>query len=154
LYWQYESHFPRKDYLAMDEGYHIEYLDPPAWEVIGGGIREFNIRQAGDGHAIFLCFALYAPDRSIVGGVIGETHWNWLFISLMWVKDGLRGRGYGHQLLTAVEEEGRKRGATHSYLDTFSFQAPEFYQKHGYQVFGVLEDFPPGHQRYYLTKEL
>lgn len=138
----------------MDEGYQIKYLDEPAWAVIGGGIRDYNTQQAGDGHAIFLCYALYGPDQSIVGGVIGETHWNWLFINLMWIQAELRGRGYGHALLTKAEEEGRKRGATNAYLDTFSFQAPEFYKKHGYQVYGVLEDFPPGHKRYYLTKQL
>ncbi len=138
----------------MNEEYHIGYLDEPAWEIIGGGIREYNTQRAGDGHAIFLCFALYAHDGSIVGGIIAETHWNWLFINLMWLREEVRGRGYGHQLLAAAEEEGRKRGATDAYLDTFSFQAPEFYQKHGYQVYGMLEDFPPGHQRYYLTKKL
>ncbi len=138
----------------MHEDYRIMYQDPPAWEVIGRGIRDFNTQQAGDGHAIFLCFVLYDPDDSIAGGIIGETHWNWLFINLMWVKEELRGRGYGRQLLLAAEEEGRKRGATDAYLDTFSFQAPEFYKKHGYQVFGVLEDFPPGHKRFYLSKKL
>ena len=138
----------------MPDDYHIAYLDPPAWEVIGGGLRDYNTQHAGDGHAIFLCFAIYAPDDAIVGGIIGETHWNWLFIHLMWIKDELRGKGYGHRLLVAAEGMGRKRGATHAYLDTFSFQAPEFYKKHGYQVFGVLEDFPPGHQRLYLVKKL
>ncbi len=138
----------------MPEGFHIEYLDSPAWEIIGRGIREYNTSQAGDGHAIYLCFALYAPDGSIAGGVIGETHWNWLYINLMWITEELRGQGYGSKLLNAAEEEGRRRGATHSYLDTFSFQAPDFYKRHGYQVFGVLKDFPPGHQRFYLTKQL
>lgn len=138
----------------MNEGYHIGYLEQPAWEIIGRGIREFNTQQTGDGHAIYLCYVLFAPDESIVGGIIGETHWNWLFINLMWIKDGLRHRGFGKQLLMAVEEEGRRRGATNAYLDTFSFQAPDFYKKHGYEVFGVLEDFPPGYRRYYLTKQL
>jgi GNAT superfamily N-acetyltransferase len=138
----------------MDEGYHIERADEPAWEIIGGGLRDFNNRQAGDGHGKNLCFVLRASDQSIVGGVIGETHWNWLFVNLMWVKDELRGQGYGHQLLAMAEAEARLRGATDAYLDTFSFQAPDFYKKNGYQVFGTLENFPPGHQRYYFTKKL
>ena len=138
----------------MDEGYLIESVDEPAWAIIGGGLSDYNNQQAGNGHGKNLCFVLRSPDGSIVGGVIGETHWNWLFINLMWVKDELRGHGYGAQLLTAAEEEGSKRGAINAYLDTFSFQAPDFYKKHGYQVFGVLEDFPPGHKRYYLTKKL
>jgi GNAT superfamily N-acetyltransferase len=138
----------------MDNEYHIQYLAEPAWEIIGGGLRDYNDQKAGNGHASLLCFALYGPDQSILGGVIGETHWNWLFINLMWLTEGLRGRGFGHQLLVAAEAEGRKRGATHAYLDTFSFQAPEFYKKQGYQVFGVLDDFPPRHQRYYFVKQL
>ena len=138
----------------MVDDYHIEFLDQPAWEVIGRGIRGYNTQAAGDGSAIFLCFALNDPNGTIVGGIIGETHWNWLFIHLMWIPEELRGKGYGHRLLLAAEDEGRKRGATNAYLDTFSFQAPEFYKKHGYQVFGVLDDFPPGHKRYYLTKHL
>jgi hypothetical protein len=51
-------------------------------------------------------------------------------------------------------EEARWRGARNAYLDTFSFQAPDFYQRHGYRVFGELVDFPPGHTRYYMTKQL
>jgi GNAT superfamily N-acetyltransferase len=72
----------------------------------------------------------------------------------MWIKEELRGCGYGHKLLLAAEQEARQRGARNAYLDTFSFQAPDFYKKHGYQVFGVLKDFPDGHQRIYLTKQL
>ncbi|MBN1956240.1 MAG: GNAT family N-acetyltransferase, partial [Anaerolineae bacterium] len=63
-------------------------------------------------------------------------------------------RGHGHRLLTAVEDEARRRGAKYAHLDTFSFQAPDFYEQHGYRVFGELEDFPPGHRRYYFTKRL
>ncbi|HSJ52854.1 MAG TPA: GNAT family N-acetyltransferase, partial [Anaerolineae bacterium] len=90
----------------------------------------------------------------VVGGVIGATFWDWFYINLMWIKEELRGRGYGHQLLTLAEDKARERGARHAYLDTFSFQAPDFYKQHGYEVFGELQDFPPGHQRYFMTKEL
>ena len=112
------------------------------------------IQQAGDSQGKQVCFILYTPDGEIAGGLIGETHWDWFYINLMFIKEELRGRGYGHRILTLAEEEARKSGATQAYLDTFSFQAPGFYKKHGYQVFGELKDFPPGHRRYYLTKEL
>ncbi|GET35341.1 putative N-acetylmannosamine-6-phosphate epimerase superfamily protein [Microseira wollei NIES-4236] len=48
-----------------------------------------------------------------------------------------------------AESEAKKRGCHHCYLDKFSFQALGFYQKLGYQIFGILQDFPPGHQRYF-----
>jgi len=138
----------------MEEKYEIIYVDNPAWEIIGGGITDYNTQQAGDDQGKNLCFVLRSSDQKIVGGVIGATYWDWLYINLMWITEELRGRGYGQQLLMLAEEEGRKRGAKQVYLDTFSFQAPGFYKKYGYEVFGELHDFPPGHQRYFLTKHL
>lgn len=139
------------------EDYQITYLEKPddsAWGVVGGGIHDYNNQQAGDGNGKMLCFVLRGADGETVGGLIGETHWNWFYINLLFVKEELRGRGYGHQLLALAEEEARKRGAKKAYLDTFSFQAPEFYHQHGYEIFGTLQDFPTGHQRHYLTKNL
>ncbi len=141
----------------MDEEYHIVYVDKPeqsAWGIIGQGISNYNKQQAGDGKFQRLCFVLHASDQEIVGGVIGETYWEWFYLDLLWVKEELRGRGYGHRLLTIAEQEARQRGAKNAYLDTFSFQAPDFYKQHGYRVFGELQDFPPGYQRYFLTKQL
>ncbi len=138
----------------MDKEFNIVYLEKPAWEIIGRGITEYNHQHAGDSGEKTLCFVVQGPDEETVGGIIGVTHWDWFYITLMWLKEEFRGRGYGHQLLTLAEDEARKRGAKHAYLDTFSFQAPEFYKQHGYQVFGELKDFPTGHQRYYLTKRI
>ena len=141
----------------MDEEYQIVCVDKPeesAWGIIGQGVHNYNMQQAGDQEFQRLCFVLHAPDQVIVGGVIGEVYWDWLYLDLLWVKDELRGRGYGHRLLTIAEQEARQRGAKNAYLDTFSFQAPDFYKQHGYQVFGELQDFPPGHQRFFLTKQL
>ncbi len=89
-----------------------------------------------------------------MGGVIGEIYWDWYYLDLLWGKDELRGRGYGHRLLTHAEGEARQRGAKNVYLDTFSFQAPDFYEQHGNQVFGELQNLPPGYQRWFLTKQL
>ena len=72
----------------------------------------------------------------------------------MWLREDVRRHGFGSRLLTQAEDEARKRGAKNVYLDTFSFQAPEFYKKHGYRIFGELKDFPVGHQRFFLMKEL
>ena len=141
----------------MDEEYQIVYDDKPeesAWGIIGRGVGSYNEQQAGDNKFQRLCFVLHAPDQEVVGGVLGETYWDWLYIDLLWVKDELRGRGYGRRLLTLAENEARQRGAKNAYLDTFSFQAPEFYEQLGYEVFGELQDYPAGHQRYFFTKKL
>jgi len=138
----------------LKEDYHIEKLEKLVWNIIGKGITDFNTQHAGDDQAKNLCFVLKDPEDEIVGGVIGTTYWDWLSIELLWIREDLRSQGYGHQLLEMAEDEGRRRGARHAHLDTFSFQAPDFYQKYGYQIFGELRDFPLGHQRYYLTKAL
>jgi hypothetical protein len=57
-------------------------------------------------------------------------------------------------LLNKVETEAKAMGARLAHLDTFDFQAKDFYLKHGYKIFGVLDDCPPGHKRFYLKKVL
>jgi GNAT superfamily N-acetyltransferase len=132
----------------------IVSTDKPEWGTIGQGISAFNTQQAGEDNGQNLCFILKTPEDEVVGGIIGATHWNWFYINLMWIQKDLRIQGYGSKLLEMAEEEARKRGAEKAYLDTFSFQAPEFYSKHGYKVFGELKDFPPGHKRFYMEKAI
>ncbi len=141
----------------MDDSYQILYVEDPeesAWGIIGRGLSAYNKRQAGESNFQRLCFVLQSPDNEIVGGALGEMYWEWFHLDLLWVKDELRGHGYGYHLLLQIENEARKRGARNVFLDTFSFQAPDFYKKYGYQVFGELDDYPPGHQRYFLSKRL
>ena len=141
----------------MVDGYQVAYVEKPeesAWGIIGRGLGAFNKQMAGEDNFQRLCFALFAPDRSIIGGVIGELYWDWLHVDLLWVPEELRGRGYGDRLLAAIEEEARRRGGKNVFLDTFSFQAPDFYRQRGYRIFGKLDDFPAGHRRCFFTKPL
>ena len=88
----------------------------------------------------------------IVGGLIGYTHWNWLFVQQLWVAEDHRQHGIGSSLMAAAENEAVARGCLHAHCDTFDFQALPFYQKLGYQTFGSLPDYPVGHTRYFLSK--
>jgi len=141
----------------MGEEYKIVQVEKPddnMWGVIGGGIHNFNEQQAGDQGYKRICFVLHSPNEEVAGGLIGEIYWGWFYVDLLFIKEDLRGKGYGSRILMLAEEEARKNNAMNAFLDTFSFQSPDFYKKHGYQVFGELKDFPPGHTRYYLTKQL
>lgn len=138
----------------MNEAYEIVSVENPEWGIIGQGITAYNTAQAGNDNGQNLCFVLRGPDEVVVGGIIGATYWNWLYVDLMWLKEEFRGQGYGSRLLELAEEEARQRGAKNAYLDTFSFQAPDFYKKHGYEVFGELADFPAGHRRFFMRKQL
>ncbi|MBN2502351.1 MAG: GNAT family N-acetyltransferase [Anaerolineales bacterium] len=138
----------------MSEEYRIEAAEQPDWDTIGGGIGEFNAEQAGDDSSEYLCYLLRGPDGETAGGVIAAIHYGWLYVSLMWVREDLRGKGWGARLLAQAEEEAKQRGVASAYLDTFSFQAPGFYEKAGYRILGELADFPAGHKRFYMLKEL
>ena len=89
-----------------------------------------------------------------VGGITCNTVWDWLQISVLWIPDDLRGQGFGHQLLERAEELGRALGCRFARLNTFDFEAREFYESHGYTIRSQTDDFPTGHTQYHLAKEL
>jgi GNAT superfamily N-acetyltransferase len=117
-------------------------------------LRRFNLRfSEPDQHAMLRVFARNAQGE-LVGGLLGETFWRWLYIADLWVHEDYRRSGLGTQLLAAAEEEARRRGCLHAYLDTLEFQAPKYYPKFGYMIWGTLDDFPPGHRRIFFKKDL
>jgi ribosomal protein S18 acetylase RimI-like enzyme len=77
-----------------------------------------------------------------------------MYVNLLWVSEQHRGQGWGSALMQKAETEARKRGVGHVFLDSFSFQAPQFYAKLGYHEYGRLKEFPPGNDRISLTKAL
>lgn len=88
----------------------------------------------------------------VVGAINGNVYWNGLEIDILWVDDAYRGRGYGRALLQAAEDFAREHAAVVAFLKTV--EAAGFYQKQGYEVFGTLEDRPPGTVLYHLKKRL
>ena len=122
--------------------------------VVREGLYAFNrLHAPDDGHQVLVLF-VRRQDGSVAGGLLGETYWGWLHVGILWVDEGLRGQGYGTQLLAMAEAEARRRGCRAAYLDTLDFQALPFYERLGYRVWGTLSDFPPGHSRYWVKKDL
>jgi len=91
---------------------------------------------------------------TIVGGLLAETQLGWMYVSALSVAEHLRGQGYGRALMEAAEAEAAARGCHSVWLNTFSYQAPEFYRRLGYVTFGTLDDYPPGQTRIFLRKKL
>jgi GNAT superfamily N-acetyltransferase len=100
--------------------------------------------------------AVFAKDESdkTVGGASGYTWGGWLFVNGLWVDEGARKHGLGRKLMTAIESAAAARGCHHVHLDTFDFQAPDFYRSLGYREFAVLDDYPIGHRRFFLAKQI
>ena len=90
----------------------------------------------------------------VVGGILAEIFWGILTIDILWVKEDYRNRGYASALVKDVENTAKEKNCKLSHLDTADFQARGFYEKLGYTVFGVLQDCPEGHSRYYMSKKL
>lgn len=100
-------------------------------------------------------FFLRDDNGKIAGGVSGNWgSFGWLYVNILWVRDDLRGHGYGKQLMDLIEAEAIKHGCKNAFLNTMSYQAPNFYKKLGYTVFAELENFPDEHSRLMMRKKL
>jgi GNAT superfamily N-acetyltransferase len=138
-------------------GVKIEVRSDPSQvekDLIFNSLAEFNESQVGDARFKEFGIFAYGESESIVAGLLGFILWNGFFISTLWVAEPLRRKGIGRQLLARAEELAIQNGCDHIHLDTFDFQARGFYEKNGFHVFGAIEDYPIGHKRYYLLKNL
>jgi GNAT superfamily N-acetyltransferase len=128
--------------------------DPRDLDFLEDQINTYNVAVTGivDWHPL----AIFVRDqqRHIIAGVNGGMWAGYLEVKNLWVREDRRGQGLGRQLLLAAEQEARARGCTQVLLDTHDFQAPEFYKKLGYSVFGVFEGIGGQYNRYYLRKQL
>ncbi|MFJ7966101.1 GNAT family N-acetyltransferase [Streptomyces sp. NPDC096324] len=89
---------------------------------------------------------------ALAGGLAGHTWTTWLHVTYLWVDDRHRGTGLGTRLLARAERTATERGCHAARLETWDFQAPDFYRRHGYEVVSVIPDYPPGITEYTLTK--
>jgi GNAT superfamily N-acetyltransferase len=141
----------------MVETYHIALETTPDQaniNLIRSGLSTYNISHASDDAFTPLILLVRNQGEEVIGGLLGGTYWGWLVVEVLWIAESDRNQGLGSRLLERAEQIALGRGCHSAHLDTMSFQAPTFYQRHGYTVFGVLDDLPRGHQRIYLKKEL
>jgi len=123
-------------------------------KIIYQGLLDYNLARIEDKNPRDLGIYLQDETGEKVGGLIGNTHGNWLFVKYLWVREDQRGQKIGSELIKQAEETAKERGCRYAFLDTFSFQAPAFYEKHGYKNVFTLEEYPVTGKRYYLTKNL
>ena len=117
-------------------------------------LKEYNLSRRERSQNVPIGVFLEDENGRKLAGLTGETFGNWLFIRFLFVSEQLRGKGIGSRLLKAAESEAVHRGCRYAFVDTFSFQAPEFYKKHGYCEVFALEEYPYTGKRHYFTKEL
>lgn len=123
-------------------------------QFIGDGLNGYNHDAGGPHNDQDLWFIARDDSGAVVGGLKGSSEYGWLFVEWLWIGAGARKRGLGIELLGKAEEVARQRGCIGVHLDSYTFQAPEFYKRHGYEEFGRIDDYPPGQSRVWLKKRL
>ena len=123
-------------------------------EAVLKGLRAFNEAQIGPANDLPLQLVVRDATGAVIGGLLGNTKWGWLFVDKLWISGGARGRGIGSRLLARAEAIARERGCIGVYLSTFEHQARPFYEARGYELFGTLDGFPAATRQYYLCKRI
>lgn len=118
------------------------------------GLIAFNAKAAPPQPQTPLCLHAHDDAGRLIGGLVGFTHFDWLYIDMLWLEEDSRHQGTGQSLLEAAEAEALRRGCRRAWLYTFSFQAPGFYERNGYTCWGALEGYPPGHSQMWYRKDL
>ena len=114
----------------------------------------YNIATAAIDESSDIAVFIHDAQGQLMGGIVGTIWGQCVEISYLWVHPTLRGNGYGSKLLQTLEQEARAQQCHSAILDTYSFQAPDFYQRLGYEVFGVIDGYPRGYQKVFLKKHL
>ena len=123
-------------------------------DTIAHWVRKSAHERAGpSGYTHFALMLRDAQSGLAVGGALVEVLYGWLYVELLGVPDDIRGQRLGSRLLQAVEEQARARGCNGIWLNCFSFHAPEFYRKNGFELFAQLQDHPPGHTNFFFKKQ-
>ncbi|WP_047227704.1 GNAT family N-acetyltransferase [Pseudomonas brassicacearum] len=136
----------------------IERTDTPTAEdreAILVPLRAYNTAKTG-GTVPELVAWLVRDEHSgeTVGGLYGRVFFQWFYIELLVVPEQARGQGTGSTLMQMAEDFAREKNCVGMWLDTFDFQAPAFYRQLGFTEIGQIDDYPPGHQRFFFQKHL
>jgi len=128
--------------------------DARAEAVVAAGLAEYNREHIGRADSQTLDVLVRDDSGQIVGGIVAHTSLRLFFLDLFYLPKELRGGGLGSRLIAQAEEEARRRGCTAGFVITVTFQAPGFYERHGYRRFGEIPCPPDGATRIFLTKTL
>ena len=132
----------------------LDNKEPEKAQEIGNLIRVYNRSKREEAESEPL--NLYVEDEKgdLLAGLVAEAFGNWLEIEYLFVEEELRGQGIGSKLLQQAENEAKNRNCRFAFVNTYQFQAPDFYLSHGYKEVLTLQDYPYTGKRYYYQKDL
>ena len=127
---------------------------PQDVEYLEDRVYEHNAGVTGIADGQLLAFLVRDDSGRIVAGICGNSWGGGCEIRQFWVEESQRRRGLGTRLFQAAEQEARRRGCTQMLLMTFSFQAPAFYARNGFEVLATIADHPRGHRNFLMRRRL
>ncbi|MCB0512951.1 MAG: GNAT family N-acetyltransferase [Bacteroidetes bacterium] len=148
----------RNDYLnnaANITGFTFEKIgDPDAsvQKIIRNGINEFNQSVINDKYSSFtLCVK---ENEKIIGGAIIYQHKDALYIDVLWCMEEYRNKGIVSKLIGMIDADAQHKSTKKLFVDTYAFQAQEFYKKHGFKIIGCAPEYLLGHDRIFMRKDI
>jgi len=126
---------------------------PQALSIVYTGLDQHNLAGAPL-HDVRPLHVIASEDGAVVGGAVGRSWGECCELQQLWVATGRRGQGLGNRLMQAFEQEASSRRCTLVYLETFSFQAPGFYQALGYAEVLRFAGFTGGVVKHTMSKRL
>lgn len=134
--------------------FKLENVESERAEQLANLIRKYNRSNREPSKSEPLNIYVEDEQGNILAGMVAELFENWLEIEYLYVREDLRGKGIGSKISDKAEKESKSRGCKYSFVNTFNFQAPNFYKKHGYKEIFALKEYTYTGERYYYTKEL
>ena len=118
------------------------------------GLIRYNLQKAGPFAYKRTVLTVRDAKSRILGGAILQSYWRETYVELLWLSAKARGLGLGRELMREAERRARRRGSRLLHLNTYSFQAPGFYEKLGFKRFGGMAGSPKGASRHWFVKQL
>jgi len=134
--------------------FRLENRESKKTQELGNLIRAYNQSKREPSKSEPLNIYVEDAQGNLIAGMVAETFGNWLEIEYLYVQEDFRGQGIGSNILNRAEKEARERKCKYSFVNTYQFQAPDFYKKHGYEEVFALKEYPYTGERYYYTKAL
>ena len=122
------------------------------FETLVSELRKFNMAHMDNEKSKPLSVIATDDSGNIIGGVSGRTIYNQFLVEILWVGESSRKQGLGRNLMLRAENEAKARGCLAAQVDTLSFQAPDFYQKLGFEIAGKIAGIPNSPERFFLVK--
>lgn len=121
-------------------------------KTIRDGIVNFNSQFINEKATNFSVFA--KDGAKIIGGALIWEHSDALYVDVLWCDENYRQKGVGTEIILMIEEVAINKGLPKIFVDTYAFQAQEFYQKHGFYSIGVIPEYLLGHDRIFMRKDI